>query len=164
MRTIDENLIFCYMDDLTIALPSGANVQALADTVTRVFKKYTMEVNYDSSKSAAISWNEDITAYRNENTPYTMLRKNEEFELLGASLSCDTRSFFEKKKKKQQDFFNLLRDLHLHPALLYTILRLCGNPRITYLCAVMPPDDEMEALTQWFDGNMMDILDIMTKI
>ena len=41
---IDENLIFCYMDDLTIALPSGANVQALADTVTRVFKKYTMEV------------------------------------------------------------------------------------------------------------------------
>ena len=92
-----------------------------SEIVTKIFGKYTMEVNYDSSKSAAISWNEDITAYRNENTPYTMLRKNEEFELLGASLSCDTRSFFEKKKKKQQDFFNLIGNLHLHPALLYSM-------------------------------------------
>ena len=153
---IEEKLIFCYMDDLTIALPSGKHSHTLAKIVQAAFQKYTMEVNYDSAKSAAISWKEDITTYSGR---YTMLSKDGEFELLGASLSCDTRSFFKKKRDRQQAFFDLLKQLHLHPALLFTILRLCGNPRISYLCAVMPPGEEMEALTEWFDRSMMNMLD-----
>ena len=47
--------------------------------------------------------------------------------------------FYDEQERKQSAFFDLLEGLRVHPALMYTLLYLCGDPRIRYLCSVMPP-------------------------
>jgi hypothetical protein len=40
---------------------------------------------------------------------------------------------------KQAKYFDLLRTTKLHPQVRFTLLRICGAPRLKYLCETMPP-------------------------
>ena len=157
---LQEAKIFCYMDDLTLAIEGHQHAPELASIVSEIFGKYGMEVNTTSHKSSAITPDQIDLEWQAANMEYVVKGTEGEFSLLGASLSEDMTSFIDSQKDKQKAFFDLLKDVHLHPALLYSILRICGMPRIGYLCNVTPPDAKgMDELTAWFDEEVVSLLD-----
>ena len=143
--------LFCYMDDLTFAIRHVESVDRLATLVTNTFRKYTMTVNLDSDKSCAIT-NDTIPSSRT--SAYKIHSIDGKFDLLGASLSQHVGPYFQQQKEKQTAFFNHLVSVDLHPALLFTILRMCARPRLIYVCGVMRPDEHMQQLTEWFDAQL----------
>ena len=157
---LEKEKIFCYMDDITMAFKGYKHAAALAGIVNDTFARFHLEINNGSEKSAAITPEEVEQGWKQQhNGVYQVRSMDEEFGLLGASLSADKASFMAAQKQKQEAFFDLLKDVHLHPALLYSILRLCGMPRIDYLCCVTPASTGMEELTKWFDDKVVSLLD-----
>ena len=171
---IPTDRIFCFMDDLTIALESAIEAKKVAKIVKEVLKTYGLEVNESSEKSSAITAQTLPTSsqpsYPSSCSPpssslaacdqtYPVRNHDEPFELLGGSLSTDTTSFYNKQFQKQEKFFQMLGGIYIHPALVVSILRLCGNPRIRYICCVMPPDEKLQTLAGWFDERVVAILD-----
>ena len=137
--------VLCYMDDLTVVVRRPEQLGQIVATVKDTLESFGLRMNEGSSKSAAIMPHPVVVE------GYTVHDAGGDFELLGASLSMNPIPFFERQRQKQERFFSLLSSIPVHPALLYNILRTCGNPRIRYLCSVMPPSDPLQALTLWFD-------------
>ena len=147
--------LFCYMDDITFAVRDVGLVDHLAALVTNTFRKYTMTVNLDSDKSCAIT---PKPVPKSRSSAYKIHPVDGKFDLLGASLSADTAPFFQRQVEKHTAFFDQLISVDLHPALLFTILRMCANPRLLYVCGVMQPDDHMRSLTTWFDAQIRNMV------
>ena len=155
--------IFCYMDDVTFATSNVHHVAEITRIVRDTFARFGLMINERSSKSSGISnqIRQDVIC---SETGYTVMGPDGDFELLGASLSNSPGPFLQRYKQRQNAFFELIKWTELHPALTYSILRICGNPRIKYLCSVMPPTEQLLALANWFDSEVISILDGATML
>jgi hypothetical protein len=155
--------VYCFMDDVSFAATDAAQAVALAEVVINTFEKYKMRINMTSKKSAAMISTHD--PHRSQETydkfmaiGYTAADTDTPFGVLGAELSDNVVKFYETQQDKQLQFFLLLEKIDIHPAVLFTILRICGNPRLLYLCGVMPPSEHMRELSREFDRKVYDIM------
>jgi hypothetical protein len=76
-----------------------------------------------------------------------------EFVILGANVATSAnacRQFESRLILKQEKYFHLLSTLRLHPQIMFTLLRICGAPRIQYHCSVTDPANS-HMLTLEFD-------------
>jgi hypothetical protein len=71
--------------------------------------------------------------------------------MLGACLNREADSFLAEKNAANIRFFETLFACPLHPQLQWTILRLCGSPKMIYLASTMPPELSTNLLKE-FDG------------
>ena len=73
------------------------------------------------------------------------------FDLLGANVGYSGQdSFNERVQIKVQHFFDKLNAIQLHPQLKWTILRMCGVPKITYYLNTHHPN-HTQNLVKHFD-------------
>jgi len=135
--------ILVYADDLNFVTASAADAARLAPIVRRIYAKYGMEINLSASKSAAFVpaadpfWSDPTTQAAFEDLNLCVLSHQHEFVTSGADISdLPTSKFLEKQQLKTKRFFSLLEAVDLHPAITFTILRICGNPRLEYPCSV----------------------------
>jgi hypothetical protein len=64
---------------------------------------------------------------------------DESFLVLGGNVSEDYGAYNEYMMNRTSAFFDALKELEVHPQLKFTILRLCGAPRLRYHCSVHEP-------------------------
>ena len=126
IEIVDDD-IFCFMDDLTVALKPEYNPRIVAQILEEVLQGYGLKLN-KRGKSAAISNQARVQEMPHMDSWYPVLTEDDEFELLGASLSANPTSFYENQYQRQSAFFDLLVGLHVHPALVY-------------ICVVTPASD-----------------------
>jgi hypothetical protein len=143
--------IYAYMDDLTICVdPQHAN-RITAITVA-AFHQIGLHINETKSKL--------LTSCVG---PYTLpLCTHEDvFKVLGVNIARSDlaeRKFTEELKQRQCVYFNKLRGLPLHPQILYTMMRICGYPRINYFCCTVDPQF-MGEVTMFFDSEVKKIVE-----
>ena len=88
----------------------------------------------------------------------TVPRADEEepFVVLGANIATSSSAIMKHEEKlsaKQERYFELLRNTPLHPQVAFTLLRICGSPRILYHCAVTPPA-QLTNMVRLFDKTL----------
>lgn len=145
--------IYAYMDDITITC-SPEHAGQIAELAASMLRKIGLQVN--EAKSSILT-----------NTPGTLPLPRHDiqtpFVVLGANI-CPTVSarqeYVQQLGAKQEKYFNTLRSLPLHPQVTFTILKICGFPRIFYHCAVTPPED-MKPLTETFDHNVKRLIELI---
>jgi hypothetical protein len=143
---VDEALIKiaelgpCWMfcDDLTLIVKK-CDIQSTLDKVTEAFAAVGLKVNPDK-----------LDFYG----PGQI--RSDPFVLLGADIAV-TEAFTEKQLRKQEQYFKLLNRAPIHPQLKTTLLRLCGAPRLQYICSAMPPAST-EKLAAAFDQHTINTL------
>jgi len=164
-QRIDVVDTLIYADDLNFVTRSAHDSARLAQVVKDVFRRHGLHINLGAKKSSAFIppadqyWRDPRLQEMFAGLEYTAVSHNDEFVALGADL-CELPDtpFLRDKKEKTTRFFNLLEQIDLHPAITFTILRLCGNPRLEYLCSVMPPSYGLFEVTQEFDRCLKRVL------
>ena len=175
---IDDILL--YADDLSLVTSSALDCARATAHVKTTFEKYGLAVDLrNPAKSCAMVpdsdpyWRDPNIQEMFHNLGYKALHSDEEFVALGGDIGNyvdvgSTRGFWARQVAKQKSFFELLERVHdakcLHPAILFTLLRVCGNPRIEYVCSVMPPSDGLAALCKTFDEGVRKILNGPTML
>jgi hypothetical protein len=145
--------IYAYMDDLTV-LCASEHADQVSNIVIKALSQIGLQVNAD--KSAILSPSPVMCSI-----PQAPLHKP--FVVLGANLSPHPQAkteFMSTLLSKQQNYFHSLKSLPLHPQVLFTILRICGFPRIAYYCCTSHPDDT-GPLTQDFDSTIKRIIELI---
>jgi len=71
------------------------------------------------------------------------------FKILGANVTNDFVEFNRQQMRRNDKFFEILRRIDVHPHLAYTLLRLCGSPRISYYCSVTPPQHAAQVVREF---------------
>jgi hypothetical protein len=145
--------IYAYMDDLTV-LCASEHADQVSNIVIKALSQIGLQVNAD--KSAILSPSPVMCSI-----PQAPLHKP--FVVLGANLSPHPQAkteFMSTLLSKQQNYFHSLKSLPLHPQVLFTILRICGFPRIAYYCCASHPDDT-GPLTQDFDSTIKRIIELI---
>lgn len=122
--------MFC--DDLTLVIRREEVDEAVA-YVTQCFAEIGLTVN--PSKTQIFD---------------PRIERVEAFVLLGADLA-NTDEFMNEYIHRQRRYFDTLNSIRLHPQLAVCLLRLCGSPRIKYICSVMPPATT-DSLARQFDN------------
>jgi hypothetical protein len=77
----------------------------------------------------------------------------QQFKMLGANITENYDEFNAYHGEKMERFFTSLQSANLHPQLTWTILRLCGMPRMLYYAATTPPQHGCEILRK-FDSKL----------
>ena len=170
IRSIAQDLdikiveILSYMDDLTIVTDNTSDALQVADIVRWVFGEYKMRVDLTARKSAIFVsrndpfWTDPTMQEVQRGLQLQVIDHSQQFVVLGADLSDDPTSFLQEKEKKIEKFLVKVDRLDIHPALVFTLLRLCGNPRLAYLCSVMPMCDALQRVLRAFDSGMKRVL------
>jgi hypothetical protein len=86
-----------------------------------------------------------------ESTPCGIAQASGKFVVLGADIDNESPVFINEQLEKQETYFNLLHQSKVHPQVKMALLRICGAPRIKYLCETCPPE-VVEPLVNMFDG------------
>lgn len=131
---IDGSHVYAYMDDLTICAKT-TDANSITNIVINAFTKIGLKINTDKSKI----YTKDVGIF---NLPVHDL--SQPFEILGANISEDVapaKAFEEQQVTKAKNYLTKLKELPLHPHLTYTLLRVCGLPRIHYVVSVTPPQN-----------------------
>jgi hypothetical protein len=101
-------------------------------------------VNHSPEKSAILAppvWTSPEIYGELQSMGMAVVRHTDEsFPLLGANMTRNSTKFAQKQLERVRRFFNVLNTTLVHPAILMTILRLCGNPKLLHYCSVMPPE------------------------
>jgi len=134
-----------YMDDLTVACDPAA-VDQLVSTVESLFSPLGLIIN--RAKTAVL--------YSGANT-FSIPKKTSNFVILGADISDRNDEFINKMWHRQRCYFDILKTTPLHPQIIFTLARICGAPRITFLCQTMPPPTTRR-IAQWFDEEIAEIV------
>ena len=137
--------VWSFMDDLTFALPSSKLAVALTRIVKRKFFDFGLQVSSSSDKSAVLAppcdniWSSRELQEALGTLEMTLFGDSQEFKLLGSVLSGEATEFIKSYFLKMQAFFRLIGTVPLHPAIIFTLLRLCGSPRLVFVCSTMEP-------------------------
>jgi hypothetical protein len=167
--------ILLYADDLTVVSDTAEQAARAAAIVEWVFKKYHLTIDFSNRKKTGSLvaakdpyWSDPTVQEMFQQLGFHATPPSAEFVALGGDLgTCidltGTSDFWKKQERKQKDFFDLLASVneaqHIHPAVLFTILRLCGNPRLEYICSVSPMCGGLRAVCKTFDEGIRRILD-----
>jgi hypothetical protein len=145
--------VWCFMDDITVACEPSDAANVLL-TTARTLLDLGFKVNVAKSAVAVSSQPiADAVAHtmHNNNMGVRLLGPDEEFTMLGACINGACDRFLESKGEQLRCFFDKLLRCHLHPQLAWTILRLCGAPKMIYLACTMNQPRAL-ALLQHFDN------------
>lgn len=135
--------VMLYVDDCTI-LCDKDHISDVDSIAVSLFRN-GMFVNFSKSAISSLHVGESnsISACGFHHTP-----RNEPFVVLGADLH-ETPKTIEKQLTKNRKFLDLLRNLPLSEHLKFTILRLCGSPRLIYFCSVNRPAFAKPVVEEW---------------
>ena len=140
--------IYAYMDDITITADTAQADKAIKATICSL-TNIGMKVNEDKSKIlSTMEGNYSLTTVHHHD--------DEPFVILGSNLnqSQTSRTKFEDLAiQKQERFFDILEKANLHPQIEFTLLRICGCPRIQYLCETTEPEDTAR-IANFFDSTI----------
>ena len=136
-----------YMDDLTIACEPH-RVQEAIELATRLFKPLGLEVNL--SKTGILLRHAQLHGITNA--------KSADFVVLGVDISDNNKDFMTRQRMRQFTYFDKLSTIDVHPQVRFAIARICGAPRLAYLCQTMMPDVTKELATE-FDGRLKSIVE-----
>lgn len=140
--------IWCYMDDVTIACdPRQANDVVLA--AQHELERLGFKINLAKSSYTAAS--REAVALLQSSAVIPVSQPEAPFVMLGACINDAAGSFLQQKDHDNIAFFAKLFCCSLHPQLTWTILRLCGAPKMIYLASTMPPNVSRQTLHR-FDG------------
>lgn len=138
--------VYAYMDDITVCCMDQNSTEA-ANVVIRALNQIKLKVN--EAKSKILSMESYVSSI-------PVLQHDAPFIILGANVAQSESAIdiFEKKMmEKQQKYFSYLNEVPLHSQVEFTLLKICGAPRILYTCEVQHPD-EIANLTLAFDKNI----------
>ncbi|MBL4704800.1 MAG: hypothetical protein JKY54_09780 [Flavobacteriales bacterium] len=134
-----------YLDDLTLY---DADIDALLDGLEALAREYAhigIAINYGKSELIYAGIITDLQRSRAKSLDLTVVEPADCVRLLGAPLGCA-----ESNDKAQQWVFDKLDGLRkfcdrtAHPMfnsrLAYTLLRMCGSPKFTFLCQMVDPN------------------------
>jgi Reverse transcriptase (RNA-dependent DNA polymerase) len=144
MKTITERHpdadVWCYMDDMTIATQhqQAGNV---FNTAKGRLTGLGFQINQEKSSSIQIS---NIQTPSISNTPPT-----EQFKMLGANITANYEETNRKKTAELETFFANITKCSIHPQLQWTILRLCGMPKMIYHASTTPPQHSINLLNHF---------------
>ena len=132
--------VFTYMDDITITCPPGLATEAEAAAFDAI-ETFGMKVNVRKSK---ILSHEAVACQCQLADPMAS------FVVVGANLTENYDEYIHKYHARIDAFFNKLSKVELHPALLFTIARICGNPIIKFMTNVTEPGWSMH-IAKYFE-------------
>jgi hypothetical protein len=72
-----------------------------------------------------------------------------QFKMLGANITDCYEEFNSYHGERIEKFFDALQTANLHPQFTWTILRLCGAPKMIYYAATTPPQHGQEILRKF---------------
>lgn len=121
VASVPDAKVWCYIDDLTMAVPPHL-VSLMVPLVAAAAAKQGMRVNEAKTQAAAAP------------NPIT---------LLGACIGPH-EEFRRAYIDRQQAFGTALESTNIHPQAKWTLLRLCGSPRLIHYCSLHPPSDSFE--------------------
>jgi ribonuclease HI len=139
--------VWSYMDDITIAC-NRDQLDAVSKAAVAHIQDLGLKVNIE--KSACAMRHPDPDSAMSE---IQLLRAEDPFVMLGACVNEHGDALMEKMAAKMTAFFTKLFSCELHPQLQWTILRLCGSPKLLYAASTMPP--EMTAPLMKHFGDML---------
>jgi hypothetical protein len=144
--------IWSYMDDLTVAVdPERAD--AAAKFVVEELANNGFRPNVTKSKAFAFD-----SAFNMETLE--TIRPDLPFVMLGGNISNAYEAFNNQQADKINKFFGALEMCDVHAQIKWTILRLCGYPKVEYYARVTPPEDALPVL-QHFDTLVRKSVDSM---
>ena len=140
--------IYAYMDDITITTETAQADKAVKATICSL-TNIGMKVNEDKSKILSkMEGNYTLpTVHHHDDEPFVVLGSN-----LNQSQTSRTK-FEDLAIQKQERFFDILEKANLHPQIEFTLLRICGCPRIQYLCETTEPEDTAR-IANFFDSKI----------
>ena len=148
--------VYAFVDDINWAVATATDACRLGTVVKEVFASLKMPINLGKS-SSMIPHNDPYWTMPEIQEQFRLLNigtqgQDKSFVIVGADIAPRTdNAFLREQIAKQEAFFKLLDRVDIHPAILFTILRICGNPRLEYVCSVMPPTTKMAELCARFD-------------
>jgi hypothetical protein len=152
----DGGNVFAYMDDLHIVCEPEC-VKIRVQQCVEIITKQGFRVNVGKSRAmipAGVLIPDDVPLHdtpvdqddgdmgndaERENIHFIVRGDNNPFVALGADLN-ESDAFMELQIVKVKSWFKKVKQVDLHPCLVFTILRICGAPRILYACQAMPPN------------------------
>ena len=138
--------LYAYMDDITICTTAD-NVDAAAKATIAALERIGLTVNTDKSKVLTGVAGIYILPCMDHSRSFVILGSNI------AQSEAAAHEFETKLIAKQNAYFDILQALPLHPQITFTLLRICGAPRIQYHCSVTEPDNIVQA-TNSFNGRV----------
>ena len=82
----------------------------------------------------------------------------ESFVVLGGNISSEYKQYNEKQTNRNKAFFKNISKVPIHSQVFFTLMRLCGGPRIKYYCSVTPPEHSKTVATE-FQHEMIRLLE-----
>lgn len=138
--------VVAYMDDITV-LTHAANANVATAILFEQLRRIGMKVNDDKSKILTGAVSVFNIPACDHSIPFIVLGANV------ANSEAASRGHEATMIQKQQKYFDILNSLPLHPHVKYTLLKICGNPRILYACTTHPPESTQQ-LTNFFDRHI----------
>jgi len=164
--------ILIWMDDVSLVLDDPFHCFRVHQIAQETFAKYGMQLNSNSEKSAAMVMPnhpklrgcEATVAAKEQETGFRLLVSNRfSFVIMGIDMADDNVThaiggFFDKYRDRTERFFALLERMDIHPAIVFTILRLCGTLRLKHVCSCLPDSSGRRGLVMHFDDSIIKLL------
>jgi hypothetical protein len=146
--------LLAYLDDLCVA---AADPQTMQEAVTWLENKLgEIGLSLNASKSFAVSCHVDDEWQLSVSGVDIPDASNECARILGSGFSPRHPELLSPwlRLRAETPFFTTLQALPLSLSARMVLLRMCGLPRMTFLCRTHEPGDLTEA-TKYFDGEVL---------
>lgn len=130
-----------FMDDLTITA-DATDAEAITETVVAALRHWGFTPNPDKSKILCRA--ED--AEQLSHIPQIQIQSAGKFRVLGANITDEYAQYNDEQQRKVDKFFTALEQVQLHPHLAFTIMRLCGNPKMIFYASTTPPEHSLRVV------------------
>jgi ribonuclease HI len=146
--------VWSYVDDLTIACEPTA-AKEVANCIADILLSLGFEINM--TKSAVTAKSHDLISLIHSSlvaSPIRIEPPDTPFKMLGSIINEDQcNPFLIEKSVQIEKFVTKLFNTPIAAQLKWTILRLCGAPKLQYVASSLPPA-VTEKLLEWFDAEM----------
>lgn len=135
--------IWAYMDDLTVAVDKS-EADEVARNCIAVMRRVGFIPNRD--KSACICKDPSFASMEMPTAAH-----DSGFEMLGGNITSNYGEYNLEQAGRIHAFFRAFDRCELHPQLQWTILRLCGFPKLRFYASITPPEFSTEVLLMFQD-------------